>query len=546
MSNLPPSNGASAPHLSSSLMEEDWKLRMMINRKASQSTVIIVETSDIKRIQEIINIDYAKIFGEKTMRVIQYDLQTNQVLENGFPLSIDVSPLQDLLKALTTSTTTAIIYYVFLKQHAEFLNDFLMYSAQNEKLYANHSTVIVITSDSSLFPEIVQRFSVVIENVMPTENERRTLITSLISEFSQKIPMNVNNVDEIIQASRGLTLHDIESITLKSIYEVQTVDLRYFTNYKIELLRKMGLSYIIPQYGFESIGGYDYLKDYIQSNIISILKNPSDARELGLSIPKGIILFGPPGTGKTLFAKALAKEIGLPMVALNPSDFFRSLVGETEYRVKMITRVIESLAPIIVFIDEIDQLAMSREKMMITDSGVSRRFTNMILEWLGDTNRKSFIVGATNYISDVDPAFIRPGRIDEIIVVLPPDYEARKQILQVHTSVIRKIPYENVDFSELAKMTLLWTGAELEKLTLSAARNAFRRKSKKVTMQDFTDAFNSIEINIQERERTVQRVITEAKKLENINKEFLNKALKVFASDASMNERVKSLLAQLK
>jgi SpoVK/Ycf46/Vps4 family AAA+-type ATPase len=534
-----------APVPPSSMSEEDWKMRMIINRKAAQSTVIIVETADIKRIHELINLDYARFFG-KPVRVLQYNLQTNQVVENGVPIEIDTSPLQYFINALISSPTITIAHYAWSRQHADYLSDFLMYSAQNEKLYANNSTVIIITSDASLFPEIVQRFSIVIENVMPTENERRTLITSLISEFSQKIPMNVNNVDEIIQASRGLTLHDIESITLKSIYEVQTVDLRYFTNYKIELLRKMGLSYITPQYGFEAIGGYDYLKDYIQSNIINILKNPSDARELGLTIPKGVILFGPPGTGKTLFAKALAKEIGLPMVVLNPSDFFRSLVGETEYRVKMITHVIESLAPIIVFIDEIDQLAMSREKMMITDSGVSRRFTNMILEWLGDTNRKSFIVGATNYISDIDPAFIRPGRIDEIIVVLPPDYEARKQILQVHTNVIRKIPYENVDFSEIAKMTLLWTGAELEKLTLSAARNAFRRKSKKVAMQDFIDAFNSIEINIQERERAIQRTINEAKKLENINKEFLNKALKVFSSDASMNERVKSLLAQLK
>jgi ATP-dependent Zn protease len=104
----------------------------------------------------------------------------------------------------------------------------------------------------------------------------------------------------------------------------------------------------------------------------------------------------------------------------------------------------------------------------------------------------------------------------------------------------------DVNIDELARRTFLWTGAELEKLVLTAARIAFARDSEKVEMKDFEEAFNSIEINISERERAIQRVINDSKRLENINKKFLNEALKVFSSDASMNERVKSLLAQLK
>jgi ATP-dependent 26S proteasome regulatory subunit len=546
--NLNPVREAAVPPQVPSMSEGDWLLKMITERKAAQSTVIIIETTDIKRIHQILSLDYSRLLG-RPMRVLVYNLQINRVFENNVPVETDVSQLQHVTDALISSPTVAITHYVFSKQHADYLSDFLLYVAQNERLYSNMSTVIVITSDSLLFPEVVLEFSIVPERnkIMPTENERRTLITSLISEFSQKIPINVNNVEEIVQNTKGLTLHAIESIALKSIYEKQAVDVQYFTNYKIELLRKMGLSYIIPKRGFESIGGYDYLKNYIRSNIIDVLKNPSDAKELGLTIPKGIVLFGPPGTGKTWIAKALAKEIGLPMVTIDAATFLKGIVGETERTVKSVFGLIEAISPVIVHIDEFDQLAPARTSFISTDSNVTKRMENMMLSYFGDENRQSFLIATTNLVSDIDPAFLRPGRVDEIMVVLPPDLDARKQILQVHTSVIRKIPLsEDVDFNELAGKTFLWTGAELEKLVFSAARNAFQKRSKKVTMQDFIDAFNSIEINISEREKTVQRVINDAKRLENINKKFLNEALKVFANDASKDERVKSLLAQLK
>jgi AAA+ superfamily predicted ATPase len=548
MSNLPPSNGASEPQSVPSISEGDWRFKMVLERSAAQSTVIIVETSDVKRILEIQN-RVNSLF--KCDRVIEYNIQTNQIFENGVPIYPDVPPLQYLINTLTSSSTpiVVIIYYIFNQQHADFLSDFLVYVAQNEKLYANNSTVIAITSNLSLFSQIVQKFSIIVPNIIPTEKEIRELITHLISIFSQKIPIDVNsiNIDEIVQYAKGLTLHEIESIILKSIRLKGTIDARFFSEYKVELLRKYGLTYIEPTHGFESIGGYEYIKEYIRNYVIKVLKNPEKARKMGITITKGILFFGPPGVGKTLFAMSLAKELGLPMVILNPSDFLRGIVGETEQRVQMIITLLESLGPVVVFIDEVDQIAIAREKVAITDSGASRRMFNMLLAWLGMLSRKTIIIAATNYVSDLDPAFVRPGRIDEIIVILPPDFEARKEILRVHTSVIRKIPLGNdVNIDELARRTFLWSGAELEKLVLTATRIAFARDSEKVEMRDFEEAFNSIEINISERERAIQRVINDAKRLENINKKFLNEALKVFASDANMNERVKSLLAQLK
>ncbi len=234
----------------------------------------------------------------------------------------------------------------------------------------------------------------------------------------------------------------------------------------------------------------------------------------------------------TFFAKALAKEIGLPLLKIDPSTFLRGIVGETEARVKQITNLIESFAPVIVFIDEIDQIAMARGRVMSTDSGVSRRLTNMLLDWLGDRDRKSIVIGATNFISDLDPAFIRPGRIDEIIPILLPDKEARKEILRIHTTVLRHMPIKDVDFDDLAEKTYGWTGAEIEKLVVEAGFTALSEGTD-VMHKHFLTALKTIEVNVEERERRLSEMLSEVNKLENINKAFLNELISQYRSRES-------------
>jgi len=112
---------------------------------------------------------------------------------------------------------------------------------------------------------------------------------------------------------------------------------------------------------------------------------------------------------ESYITEAIAYEIGLPMVKLSPADLFRGIVGESETRVKQLTKLIESLAPCVVNIEEVDQIALARGSVLMTDSGVNRRITNMLLDWLGQRDRRSFIIGSTNFLRDMDPAFVRAG-----------------------------------------------------------------------------------------------------------------------------------------
>jgi len=453
----------------------------LLKRQANTTNVYLFETCDPKRISQFKQfILQADTFSKH--RKLFFDLQTIEVIdfENNTPFSIEQSSFfggpapitpQQLLSVLRSEPAILVISYAFDNRHSQLLSDFLVAASHHDALYRHKSTVVVFTSSAELFSQAVRRFTYTISLIPSKPNEREELLKAIKKQLEEalKSKLNLTIDSDIINASSGLTLHDVETASLESFLQFRDFKVEVFTQYKIKLLKEMGLEYIQPSRGFESVGGYDYLKQYISNRVIKVLRNPEIAARYGLGVPKGILLYGPPGTGKTWLAKALSKEVGLPMVIIDPSTFLRGIVGETEARVKQVTQIIESLAPIIVFIDEFDQLTLSRQAVMSTDSGVSRRMTNMLLSWLGDENRKSFIVGATNFVQDVDPAFLRPGRLDEVIPVLLPDIKARFEILKVHTSIIRKVPLNNVDLNEVAKKTYMWTGAELEKLVVEAS-----------------------------------------------------------------------------
>jgi AAA+ superfamily predicted ATPase len=531
----------------------------LLKRQANATNVFLIETYDHKRISQF------KDFVVKTdlfraHRKLLYDLQTNDLIDletnapfqdlsssSPFGLSSLGTPIaptpQQLLVNLRGKPTILLISYAFLDRHAQYLSDFLVSASHDDVLYRHKSTVVVFTSSAELFPQIVRRFSYTIAPPPSLPEERETVLKTIASELSQalgrELPLTINA--DIISASSGLTLHDVETAALESFATARDFKVETFTAYKVKLLREAGLEFIQPARGFESVGGYEYLKDYIMNRVVKVLRAPDLAQRYGLGVPKGILLYGPPGTGKTWLAKALAREIGLPMVVIDPGTFLRGIVGETEARVKQVTTIIESLAPVIVFVDEFDQLTLSRQAVMSTDSGVSRRMTNMLLSWLGDENRKSFVVGATNFVSDVDPAFLRPGRLDEVIPVFYPDLKAREEILKVHTSVVRKVPLKDVNLRVIAEKTWLWTGAELEKLVIEAASLAMVEGSEHVTQKHFEEAMSAIEVNASEREKKLKLMIQELKRLENVNRSFLKYALESFAQVEG--SRIKGVIA---
>ena len=232
-----------------------------------------------------------------------------------------------------------------------------------------------------------------------------------------------------------------------------------------------------PTVRWEDVGGLKEVKQQLREAVEWPLKYPEAYEKLGISPPKGILLYGPPGCGKTLLAKAVATESEANFVSIKGPEIFSKWVGESERAIRELFRKARQVAPAVVFIDEIDAIAPMRG-LSIGDSMVTERVVSQLLTELDGLERLEgvVVIGATNRPDILDPALLRPGRFDRIIYVPPPDKKARLEILKIHT---RKMPLaEDVNLEELAELTEGYTGADLEVLVREAGLLALREAIK--------------------------------------------------------------------
>ncbi|RDD52239.1 AAA family ATPase [Nanoarchaeota archaeon NZ13-N] len=234
----------------------------------------------------------------------------------------------------------------------------------------------------------------------------------------------------------------------------------------------------IPKVKWDDIGGLESVKQELKEAIEWPLKYRTIYKKIGIEPPKGILLYGPPGTGKTLLAKAVATEAGANFIAIKGPEVFSKWFGESEKLIREIFRKARQVAPTVIFFDEIDSIAPRRGYYMGTRA-VDSIVNQLLTELDGISSRGDVVViAATNRPDILDPALLRPGRIDRVIYVPPPDYEARLQILKIHT---RNVPLsKDVNLEEIARVTEGYSGADLELLVKEAAIFALRESMEEV------------------------------------------------------------------
>lgn len=255
-----------------------------------------------------------------------------------------------------------------------------------------------------------------------------------------------------------------------------------------------------PKTRWSDIGGLDAARDKLIEGIELPLKNPEAFRRLGIRAAKGFLLYGPPGTGKTLLAKAAARESDANFISIKSSDLLSKWYGESEQQIARLFQRARAVAPTIVFIDELDSLVPARGSGTSGEPQVTERVVNTILaEMDGIEEMQSVVViGATNRPNLIDPALLRPGRLDELIYVSVPNAEGRKRILEIQTG---KMPLaKDVDLGALAERSDRFTGADLEDLTRRAGLAALKRSmsSETVTMEDFETALKDTRASVTE------------------------------------------------
>lgn len=241
---------------------------------------------------------------------------------------------------------------------------------------------------------------------------------------------------------------------------------------------------------FEDIAGEDEAKENL-SEIVSYLHDPSKYKEIGASMPKGVLLVGPPGTGKTMLAKAVAGEANVPFFSMSGSEFVEMFVGMGASKVRDLFKQAKEKAPCIVFIDEIDAIGKKREGNIAGNDEREQTLNQLLTEMDGfEGNNGVIILAATNRPESLDPALTRPGRFDRRVPVELPDLKGREEILKVHAKKIRLA--DDVDFTQVARMASGASGAELANIVNEAALKAVREGRTYATQRDLEESIEVV------------------------------------------------------
>ena len=255
---------------------------------------------------------------------------------------------------------------------------------------------------------------------------------------------------------------------------------------------------------FSDVAGEDEAKENL-AEIVEYLHNPDKYREIGASMPKGVLLVGPPGTGKTMLAKAVAGEANVPFFSISGSEFVEMFVGMGASKVRDLFKQANEKAPCIVFIDEIDAIGKKRDTGGMGGNDEREQTLNQLLAEMDgfDTNKGLLILAATNRPEILDPALLRPGRFDRRIIVDKPDLRGRVDILKVHAKDVRMD--ESVDLEAIALATSGAVGSDLANMINEAAINAVKHGRQVVSQKDLFEAVEVVLVGKEKKDRIMSK-----------------------------------------
>lgn len=338
---------------------------------------------------------------------------------------------------------------------------------------------IVILSPILNIPVELEKDLAVVEFDLPSKTDLRKMFDEIIEIISKtgevKLDLTDEVKDELVSAAMGLTLNEAENAFAKAIVADKTLgpaDVKRILSEKEQVIKKSGiLEYYNTQESLANIGGLDIVKDWVMKRCIGF---SDKAKDFGLPEPKGILLIGVQGCGKSLTCKAIASLWKMPILRFDVGRVFSGIVGSSEDNMRRAIRTAESVAPTILWIDEIEKSLSGVQSSNFSDSGTSARVFSTFLTWLQEKQKPVFVVATANNIQLLPPELLRKGRFDEIFFIDLPKAEERKEIFSIHIRKRKRDP-ANFDLVRLSRESDGFSGAEIEQVVISALFDAFVR-----------------------------------------------------------------------
>ncbi len=342
-------------------------------------------------------------------------------------------------------------------------------------------------------PTELEKEITLLNHPLPVRDDLSALLDKIINDVKQfhqvKIALDEMGRERLLQAALGLTLGEAENVFAKIIVKDERLsaeDVNEVFAEKQQIIRKSGLlEYYATDESFTNVGGMSVLKEWLAKREVAFT---AEARAFGLPFPKGILMLGVQAAAKVFARRAVSNLWQLPLLRFDMGRMFGSLVGSSEENVRRAIAVAESVAPAILWVDEIDKAFAGSQGSGSTDGGTTARVFGTFLTWLSEKTAPVFVVATANDISQLPPELLRKGRLDEIFFVDLPSVEERKEIFRIHVTK-RKRDAAQFDLETLAKASHDFSGAEIEEAINSALYDAFYAK-KELTMADVQTALS--------------------------------------------------------
>jgi SpoVK/Ycf46/Vps4 family AAA+-type ATPase len=368
-------------------------------------------------------------------------------------------------------------------------------------LKTSFKTLIILSPLLKLPPELEKEITVV-DYQLPTEEDLSELLEGVVQSVRSNPQVNVEMTDEqrnqIIKAASGLTSIEAENVFAKSLVEKRTFDIDVVLGEKEQIIRKSGiLEYYRLNEAFSDVGGMDLLKEWMGQRTASFTM---EARKFGLPEPRGLLLLGVQGTGKSLMAKAIASLWKLPLLRLDVGKIFAGIVGSSEENMRKAIATAESVAPCILWIDELEKAFSGTQSSGSSDGGTTSRVFATFIAWMQEKKAACFVVATSNDVSQLPPELMRKGRFDEIFFVDLPSKEERAEIFSIHLKKRGREP-EKFDLDRIATVAAGYSGAEIEQAVVSSLFRAFHDGPRELTTEDVIAAVKaSVPLSVTMRE----------------------------------------------
>ena len=364
-----------------------------------------------------------------------------------------------------------------------------------QKLKFTKKSILVTTCTTNI-PEELKDEAVLVNFPLPGTEELEDVLVNLTRTPGVRVNLTPLGHEKLVQAALGLTSSQAQRVFARAIVTDGVLDDRdidLVTDEKKQIIRESeALEFYAVSESPDDVGGLGVLKEWLRLRERAFTQ---EARAYGLPAPKGIALIGIPGTGKSLTAKMIGGLWRLPLLRLDVGALFGSLVGESEERTRRALQVAETVAPCVVWIDEVEK-ALAHGGL---DSGTSTRVFGTILTWMQEKTSPCFVVATANDIASLPPELLRKGRFDEIFFLDLPTQAERKEIFTVHLRKRNSIPAD-YDLDQLAAATGGYVGAEIEQAIIDAMYLGFNENREFSTADILAAIKRQVPLSISQRE----------------------------------------------